>query len=374
MFFRSFFGAFVSRLILTAQNDHAPISPAIQNNQNVALQYLNVNSTHGARINFCELRHTTQQLPLQKRKIIIHAEGNFQRYESFMNGYVNEARRHPECTIVAFNYRNVGESRGIATSQNDWIEDAVSVVNYYRVQGVPTENILLNGYSLSGAILTLAAAKIYAQDKAQNNQAKSLKLINNRSFSDLSEMVMRFFLPGRRKAILNTFIYLACTALYFSWPMTAFLTTAVLLSSTVSESIACQLLKPWIKLILWLNFGTLNAIKAYNSLPASAKDYIVAKNDQNIQERPSLHLALKPQRTIAQRQLRESMVGKTGEQIQKLAAELTNIKDCKLVGDPGINEHLVNLSFLRTAHQNRTVTITGEQVMDNKIRRLLATL
>lgn len=375
MFLRRIIGHYISRLIMPAQN-----YPKTQGNkpseivEDVHLTYFSTPSTRNAQIDFCEYKFKPQKKFQKNQRIIIHAKGNINTYEEFKNEYIEKAKRFPNDTIVSFNFRNVKSSTGIAYSEEDWIEDAIAVVEYYRHQGIPTENILLNGYSLGGAILTMAAAKIYRQDKSRANnpnQVKSVKLINDRSFSNLSEMVMHLYLAGKRKAFLNGFIYAIALTLSFSIPISIGLGCLIALLCCISESFSRVLIKPWVKLSLWLGFGTMNAGAAYDILPEDAKDYIVAKNDINIGDKPSLHEKLKPLRSARRDHLRQKITTSSDKQEKKKFEEaLNNLKDCKLEGTNNINVHSAPLTQLKTYHRLRSTPLNGEQVVDNKTKQL----
>lgn len=83
--------------------------------------------------------------------------------------------------IVAFDYRNTGESTGELNHANDLIVDGCSIVDWVkRVFKTPDEKIIFYGKSLGGAI----ALKTKASDERLNG-----KLVNERSFSSLSDWI-----------------------------------------------------------------------------------------------------------------------------------------------------------------------------------------
>ncbi len=376
MFLRSLLGFWVSKLIMVSQSHLKPPKHDSDALEEIAhLHYSSIPSTNDARIHFCEFQAGHKKMPISKRKVIIHAEGNINTYEQFTKEYIAKAKHFPDYTVAAFNFRNVGKSTGKAYSEDDWIDDAITMVDYYRKKGILTENILLNGHSLGGAILTMAAAKIYAQDKKKSktpHTVKSVKIINNRSFSDLSEIFIKLYLNGRRKAFVNSLVYTCLLAMFFTLPLAALLGSFITLGSLIHDGFSHLLTKPWISLSLWLTFGTMNALSAYQTLPEESKDYIVAKNDLNIGKKPSLHTGLKTARRTKKTELLEQMKEKSSDdrKKQELHSLFVNIKDCKLESTEGINEHLAPLSLLKTYHHHRPKPLTGEQVMDNKIKRL----
>lgn len=376
MFLRSLLGFWVSKLIMVSQSHLKPPRQDSDALKEIAhLHFSSLPSTNDARIHFCEFQADHKKMPISKRKVIIHAEGNINTYEQFTKEYIAKAKRFPDYTVAAFNFRNVGKSTGRAYSEDDWIDDAITMVNYYRKKGILTENILLNGYSLGGAILTMAAAKIYAEDKKKSktpHTVKSVKIINNRSFSDLSEIFIKLYLNGHRKALINSLLYTCLLAMFFTLPLAVLFGSFIALGALKHDGFSHLLIKPWIKLSLWLTFGTMDALSAYQTLPDEAKDYIMAKNDANIGKKSSLHTGLKATRQTKKTELREQIKKKSSDdrKMQELHSLFVNIKDCKLKGTEGINEHLAPLSSLKTYHRHRSKPLTGEQVMDNKIKRL----
>lgn len=376
MLFRSLLGFQVSRLILPAQNRiRVPQAPNCIVGK-VRIKRFRVLGTGITMLDGCEFNANTKKVPPSQRKIIIHAEGNINMYESFTEQYIEEAKRLPNCTVVAFNYRGVGHSHGSAHSENDWIEDVIAIVNRYRAQGVPLNNILLNGYSLSGAICSLAAARIYREEKAKAPQTtvQTVRLINNRSFSDAADFLLDTLFRGKPKSFVLGLIGGLCVLAAAPWMWALGFGIALTASCLYSEKLARFLIKPFIQGLLWLTFGTLNGLNAYRELPQKVKDYIFAKDDPNVKISCSLHRGLKPERKAEKIMLRQEINQnrKNRKLIRTLNEKLINLKDCKLEGHGIPNSHLAPLSQLRTVHQLRIRRSTGEEVLNNKTRKLLA--
>jgi Chlamydia CHLPS protein (DUF818) len=80
-----------------------------------------------------------------------------------------------DANIMVFNYRGVGESKGILTKPEELIIDGEACIKYLLSKGVKEENILIHGSSLGGGI-ACQIASMY----------EKIALINERSFATLS--------------------------------------------------------------------------------------------------------------------------------------------------------------------------------------------
>jgi len=237
------------------------------------------------------------------------------------------------------------------------------VIDYFRAQGFRSEDILLSGHSLGAAILTLAAAKDYEQRGKQD----CVRVLNNRTFSDLPTEITEGMLgkPGSLFLIslgLLPFLGIMPT-LYAAIGLAA-------VESFSPFSICKEAMKGMLKPLLWATFGTMDVATAYRTLPAEARDYAMAKNDKVIPPAASLHAALKAER----RQEKQNATANNNDEA------LLNIKDRKLRTAPCHDAHNEPLDLLLTYHKKRRlptgtdslpVHINGQEVQDNKTRRLL---
>lgn len=394
MLFRWLLGYPVSLLIMPSQSLLAKDDPDLaklresQEINGVPFSNHSIDSTKKARINFCEAAKHPSSL-VKNQKIIIHAVGNADCYENHMHEYALLAQEFPHARIVGFNFRGTMNSTGRAWSENDWIEDVKSIVKHYQDQGVPLENILLNGQSLGAAIVTLAAAKIYqeAKDKAIANKidpktVKSLKLLNTRSFSSVTEFVLFTILGNMGSALFAGLIYGSIIGLLFgaSLPTCALLTaTSLMTVSFITNKISFGLMRPLINSLFWLAFGTIDAYSAFKSLPEDCVDHIVAKNDMVIKKEVGLHYALVPFNKIKKAESRKIILENHDAKKKAQALnELLNLKDSKvaLSNKPfdGFRAHNESLICFNTYHKARghsgNLQITGEEVMVRKINRL----
>lgn len=362
-------------------------------NTNIRVTRNTVASSANSNIEYTEMsQRAALSLPKHNQKVIIHAVGNGDCYENHEAEYAHMAEKFPNSRVVGFNCRGVGSSTGRPRSENDWIDDTLAVVKHYQDLGVKPENILLNGHSLGGAILTLAAAKHYQLALAEAKRSgqdlkkvKSLKLINNRSFANLTDEVVVSFAPN---SLLIALIYGPLLAFAFGLPFigTMVLTGLFAFGSTfISESITQFLVKPIIKPLLLLTFGNMDAAAAFKSLPKDCVDHIVAKNDGVIKDKAGLHHALRSENKQKKAELRGILQG-NGNSVKKQQAldELLNIKDSKVVvrdeSNDGMAAHNNPLEYLQTYHKARQrpnamhlpAQLNGVEVMDRKINRLFA--
>ena len=214
MLLRSFVGPLISKAIMHSQWKQFNTSNDSGNKHN-DVKWRRIPSTRDATIRFCQVKSKRNRLPLKHQKIIIHAVGMHSSFEHQLEKYHNEVEKFPGIIAVGFNFRNVHNSTGIPQSEDDWVDDVIAVVNYFHRKGIPLNNILLQGESLGAAILTLAAAKIYEEErikaraKGKEEKAHSVKLINLRSFSNFATEVVVSYLQGLSQALSHHY-YSVC--------------------------------------------------------------------------------------------------------------------------------------------------------------------
>ncbi|MCS5710956.1 alpha/beta fold hydrolase [Candidatus Berkiella aquae] len=385
MILRNLIGHTISQIIMPSQIIHASIRPPHS--------HANKKKTVG------DLR--IYQYPDKNfninadTKIIIHAFGNGDcaeihdsELQELTNKYANK-----NVVVVGMNFRNVSNSRGKPSSEKDWIEDVVSIVDHYRGKGAPLKNILLKGHSLGGAIMTMAAAKIFADELAKLKQTTpnpskeainncAPRLFNNRSFSTLADEVMISILGKTGTgAIAAVFVGLMSLA-FLTIANAALLGVGLFTVNWIFPSLAEFIMRPALDLTLWLTFGRMDALSAYKSLPEEVKDCVIAKDDLVIRERATIHYRLKNHRS-QQKQLLRKGIQEARDDAEKtpLKKRLRDIKDSKLCfevnGGLSIGAHNHPLEMLHTYHKLRGGAhsqrrqISGAQVMENKCKRLL---
>lgn len=319
----------------------------------VRVTHLQVPTSTTSCIDLCEFVSLQSSLP--PKKIIIHATGNGDCYENYMDEWLALAAKFPDCKIVGFNFRGVLGSKGYATSETDWIADAVALIEFYRAQGIQTENILLNGHSLGGAVLTLAAATLHARDitRLQQQGVPAVKVLNNRSFSNLPDVVISLFNRLHITPLIASVPYGLLVACALSYPISGsiMLTASALycVHAALSKTISGTLIRPGIRALLWLTFGTLSADTAAQRMPSQNIDYLVARHDPVIGKDASFHSAM---------------------------SKLLNLKHCKLQCAPSMNSHVAPLFMMTTYYNEQTKqgsrSLNGQHVMESKMRRLFA--
>lgn len=351
-----------------------------------------IKSTHDASVDLWEV--STSNASIKDKKVIIHAVGNGDCYETHKDEYVRLAKKNADYHVVGFNFRGTLKSTGYARQEDDWVDDAIAVVDHYHSLGVPFENILLNGQSMGAALVTMAAAKIYqrnqqlAKEKGLDPKTtKSVKLINVRSFSTLADEILHSILGKSGGAILAGIIYgsLIGLGLGISLITPAILSCALLLCvNLVTFKLTENILRPLISGFLYLTFGTMDAASAYKSLPEDCVEHIAAKNDSVIKEPASIHNVLRKTSRVKKAEYRKILLENNDAPTKAKALDnLLNLKDTKIkcIKNPcekNINEGLLahnqNLCMMHTYHKARghsgNEQITGDEVLARKMKRL----
>lgn len=121
-----------------------------------------------------DLKTEFKEKKAQNQKWVIRFNGRNGLYEN--NLLRSQAiGKDLDTNILVFNYRGVGESRGILTKPEDFIADGEACISYLLSKGVKEENILIHGSSLGGGIACQVASL-----------HEKIALINERSFASLS--------------------------------------------------------------------------------------------------------------------------------------------------------------------------------------------
>lgn len=417
MLFKFLFGRSIARLLMSAQDykkelcDYPTTGPGISPNgsktffKKIEIAFFTIpvpSST--ATIHYCDLRHVAScpKDPKDQKVIICASSGNTCHELSLpailfpalhnegkrlevtpTDNYVDLASDYPSYRIIGMNFRGVMQSTGRARSEQDWVNDVLALVAHLRSQGVPLENIVLKGHSLGGALFTLAAAQLYKKERRTTplgQKIPCMKLINDRSFSSLADWLfttpyfcnLLFLIP----AILLLYAIIPFALFGLKWGSLLSLT---LLGVSIWQApypctLAQILLQPTCTLFLKISFGTLNAAKAYRSLPKEAVAYLFVRADEIIPYEASLHQAVKP------------LYRAYKKEAQGDFSRLLALKDSKLgyFPTPGSLQnpvlHTLPLYSLKTSHKLRKnqaggstkKTISGATVLRNILGRLLS--
>lgn len=109
-----------------------------------------------------------------EKKYVIWLNGLGESFESKLNDSVKYADSSG-ASLLVFNYRGAGNSKGLSSSGQDYVTDTLAMVSYLKSTGVKEENITIHGFSIGGGIGSNAAARL-----------EKVKYINDRSFTSLS--------------------------------------------------------------------------------------------------------------------------------------------------------------------------------------------
>lgn len=374
-FLQKFIGKLFSKLIMHSQLLPKYDFETVEDWQNlikrfnIKLQITRkfIPSTQGARLDLCEIASKSKH-----QKVIIHAMAAGDIYERHLQEYLVLAHQFPKYKIVGFNFRNVQASTGTAYSEEDWIADILAVIENARKQGYALSDILLIGHSLGGAIATIAASQLFLKNHQKNTRVdplkNSVKVINDRSFSTLTEEILHSILRGPGSGLVSGMLYGGLLYMLFGLTIAATVAVTLVILGFVYSQFPKWLIKPWLGYFVSLTFGNVDALQAYKMLPANAKDHLFCKNDGVIDELSSLHHGLK-----------QSAVKVAGTKIHSLSERL-NLKDSKVcyqsahgtrIGD-SLQSHFLPLKALSTLNKNRKHQIKGDEVMAQKIKRLLS--
>lgn len=222
-------------------------------------------------------------------KVVICAWGRWDCYEAHLDEMATYARKLG-VKVVTFNFRGVNHSTDQPSCGDDLVQDCIAQVNAVIQQGVDPQHIILKGHSLSGATLTQAAAQCH-------KSKKRVKLFNDRSFDNMKDTSTAMFLANPRNK--NWLCQKIAKVLWFGILMGLTLggiisgLTALLcfcLGLVASKFSFIQQFLEWSlsPLVQWVMHSALkstgwemNAKKAYETLPATHKHYLVLRGKTN---------------------------------------------------------------------------------------------
>lgn len=366
-------GAFIAARLMPASAAHPQLTvPHAE--EGIQLTPLKIPSTNQAVIDGIEYLCTEETaIPPEDRKIIICALAGNRYYENETQVHQAMAREYPGHTIVAFNFRGVGNSTGKANKAQDWCDDALAVIKHYTDdKAIPPQNILLDGHSLGAAILTMAAKQKYhadyqqaQKDKASFGTVPTVRLFSDRSFSNLPDFIFH-----RTSKIAKAFF----STLYFAplYPLllltglsaapfafTLNIMASFFLVALAIPSISKKLVLPCIKKVITLTFGNMEALNDYRALPEKAKAYVSVKGEPIS---ASIHQAFKATRK------------KMNNNNQYAMTKLKALRDSKLKlkHDRRTRDlHDCPLELLEARHRSRNPALSGEVLKNNTVRNLL---
>ena len=122
-----------------------------------------------------------------QQRFIIKFNGNGMQYTDAVDNFAYDAAKLKE-TVIAFNYRGVGNSKKAPVKFQDLVTDGIAQVQRLLDAGVNPKNITLDGLSLGGAVATMVAYHFH-------QHGKQVHLWNDRSLSSLSKVAARMLAP-----------------------------------------------------------------------------------------------------------------------------------------------------------------------------------
>lgn len=157
--------------------------------------------THdGAIIDTIQLTPLSEQSnAIGKQCFIIKFNGNGMQYTDALEKFAIDAITLKE-TVIAFNYRGVGNSKKTPETFQNLVTDGIAQVQRLLDLGVHSKNITLDGLSLGGGVATMVAYHFHQQEKP-------VYLWNDRSFASLSKAAAGMLapsLPGLADDIVNS--------------------------------------------------------------------------------------------------------------------------------------------------------------------------
>ncbi|WP_454785704.1 hypothetical protein [Legionella sp. WA2024007413] len=266
-------GELIGRAALVAQSidftEFQIENPEVLDDNELHHERHTIETHDGVQLDTLQINHSSQEeLPSQYRTYIINFNCNFKAYEQNIGEMQNNAREL-KTNVIGFNYRSVSLSNGRASSIRHLITDGIAQVQRLLDQGVPPENITLNGLSIGGAVSTIVAWYFHQLDYKVN-------LFNDRSFSSTEKLVLSH-LEATNKSLFAAVV------------------------NPVIKAVAPTLLH-------WADWEV-NAYQAFKEIPAEYKEYMLirthktqrteeTKDDHAIPFNGSLHAALKMLRVI----------------------------------------------------------------------------
>lgn len=165
------------------QNQHLiNIKNAMVQDPSNHLHQVKVTTADGVELDTLMRQNANQlNLPAAQQKWIVFFNPNAASYEDLIEE-LKEISVRTGANVYTGNYRGVMESKGRANSTHDMILDGEAMVQKLLASGVPSENILLHGWSIGGGVATEVAA-------LHQEPGHEMHLCNDRSFATLTHAV-----------------------------------------------------------------------------------------------------------------------------------------------------------------------------------------
>jgi hypothetical protein len=212
--------------------------------------FYTLNTTHGDELDSVEVSGpTAAQQPIGERTFIIDCLPNSMGYTSCLKQYRYYANQL-DTTVIGFNYRGAGKSKGLIASQYDMRQDAMAQVERLLAMGAKPANIGLMGECLGANVATHVAAECH------KNNIK-VKLLNVRSFRSLWWLIIAAFLPEKNAKWYNPLTWL----------------------KAIVTGLVVIVLTP----LLYFSGWDLSIEDAFKSIPVADRDFVVVRSKKNKQ-------------------------------------------------------------------------------------------
>lgn len=186
---------------------------------------------------------------IKNRRFIISCMPRSNNYIDWIKQYQVYAK-NLDATIIAFNYRGIGLSKGIIRSQNNIYNDAYAETQRLLLEGARPENIALMGECVGGNVATHTAGTLH-------QQGIPVKLYNARSFRSLTAIIEEKAKPEKNASLANPLTWL-------HWIKYAFVKLFVFV---------------FVKSANW----ELNVDKQFLAIPPHDRDFLVVRSKKDSQ-------------------------------------------------------------------------------------------
>lgn len=188
---REFFGGLVGKQVLPASSMYSKskiqryheflLAQNFGNygGANFVTSEVSLNMSDGVKLNGVQLKSNPSTSPDNERWIV-YCQPNCSCWEVGLDT-LTRLQRDTKANVVSYNYRGVGYSESLATSDKQLIGDVMEIVQSLIREGVKPEHIQIHGFSLGGGVGTIAATRLVPE---------GLKVLCcERSFSSLQDEI-----------------------------------------------------------------------------------------------------------------------------------------------------------------------------------------
>lgn len=212
------------------------------------LYFYTLQTTDNALLDSVEVRpEGASEQDMSTRRFMVSCMPRSNNYTDWLKQHKIYARE-TNSTVIAFNYRGTGLSKGLVTNQQSLYSDAYEQVQRLLALGAKPENIIMIGECLGANVATHTAGRLHEEGNA-------VKLFNARSFRSLPAMI-----SGHLPSLKNAPI----------WHPKTWLSVALHLGTRC-------VLNP----IIWSADWMLNVEDKFTSIPPHDRDYMVVRSNKD---------------------------------------------------------------------------------------------